>query len=225
MPSCSPLWTDAQSASSLPGAKLAQATITIRALISSNAHTLHRIRVPDLTWLPTSSSSFNALTELELTYLHERPVDTSLLITHFPHLRGLVLVSAEPHHLAPLAAHPTALPLLDTLDISTRARLDSTLIADFILAKKARLRRLNVMTCDGSLALLDVLPQLPRLEVLGLDLWTWDWGAEHHQRLDAGLPRGLTALLIWDGIAECAVSKDEWVGLVRLPRLRLCRRR
>ena len=93
--------------------------------------------------------------------------------------------------------------------------IDSALIADFILAKKARLRRLNVMTCDGSLALLDVLPQLPRLEVLGLDLWTWDWGAEHHQRLDAGLPRGLTALLIWDGIAECAVSKDEWVRLVR----------
>ncbi|KAI0692126.1 hypothetical protein C8T65DRAFT_670052 [Cerioporus squamosus] len=198
-----------------PDSHLAKSTETIRALAGASTGTLRRMRVPDLTWFDHIALGDPNLSELELTYLHDREVDIGIVLTHFPRLRSLVLVSVTHQHVAAFAAHPTALPLLDSFDVSARYYVAVSHFAEFILAKRDRLRRLNVMCCDASLELLDLLPRLPRLEVLGLDLWCFEWTAAQHERLDGSLPSGLTALLLWVGVEECAVSKVEWARLLQ----------
>ncbi|TFK88950.1 hypothetical protein K466DRAFT_51003 [Polyporus arcularius HHB13444] len=195
-----------------PDSNLAKSTHTVRALADAGTKTLQRIRVPDFTWFDPAALS--NLVEVELTYLHGREVDINIVLTHFPRLRSLVLVSVEHRHVALFDAHPTALPLLESLDISARYYIPVAHFTEFIVAKK-HLRRLNVMTCDVRMELLDLLPRLPRLEVLGLDLWCYDWTEERHEKLDKALPAGLTALLIWDGMEESFVSKAAWARLLQ----------
>ncbi|PIL26577.1 hypothetical protein GSI_12335 [Ganoderma sinense ZZ0214-1] len=160
------------------------------------------------------------------------------VFTHCSQLRFLTLLVGEEYTgdvAATLRAHSDALPLLTAFRLSDpyMDKASAEGVASF-LRKKALLERLEMShhwesTCSSEniAPVLDILPDLPRLRILG-------WELSGHSRTDpnltpdnllnlsARIPRQLTALSLWvTARSPTTVTEEDWIQFFR--DLRACR--
>ncbi|EJF64849.1 hypothetical protein DICSQDRAFT_167001 [Dichomitus squalens LYAD-421 SS1] len=199
----------------------------IRDVLEANANTLRALRLAGETCdqcLPMPS--FASLAELDIVGIqgHE---ELGELFAHCTHLRALSLVFtyAEDVLIPVLRAQPKALPDLDSFKIwSVDYSGDDLAVLARFLQKKKRLRRMDVMVrvdarwlaADTALLItpiLEIMPKLRELQVVGLSVRVASLQKEHIQDLEVYLPDNLTALLIWVNISSSSVPADEWIEL------------
>ena len=200
---------------------------TIRAVIEANATTLRALALTGDVWAQwPPTPSFANLAELDLVCI-ESSSELGDIFAHCTRLRSFTLIYAEIDVIPVLVAHPRALPNLDSFKIWAVDYTgdDVAVLARFLQSKK-RLRRMDVMVrtdaqwlvADNLLLLtpvLEILPKLPELQVVGLSVRVASLEKEHLQELDVHLPDSLTALLIWTNITSSNVPANDWIELVR----------
>lgn len=202
---------------------------TITKLVDANANSLHTLTIHgDALWT-TPLSSLRSLTLIDARYLPS--LAPQLALGQLTSLRLYLLDLTTPSLL--LAAAPTACPHLVDLtliyDIEGEAVNDDPMkaISEF-LKNKSRLRRLHVvfysmnLVCDRPL--LNVLKDLPALEVLGMELAQYQLSKADLQMYDDSLPIGLTSLLLYVDFGEMEVTRADFAAMVRthIPWLALC---
>ena len=180
---------------------------TVRAAIAANSATLRRLDVFGEVLWGCPPSSFSNLLELTIVF----PNSLDGLGPVFEHCRALVgftlCTENEGADLADvLKAYPEAFPnitsfkLLSVFDLLHEVADD---IAKFLKRKKL-LRRVDILTRTevsagealANLAILKILPELPRLEVLGLDIRPAKLTAAHVKLLQQYVPSRVTALFL-----------------------------
>ncbi|KAM5534146.1 hypothetical protein V8D89_012166 [Ganoderma adspersum] len=192
---------------------------TVHETITANAATLRRLDVfGDVLWAcpPTSFSNLH-----ELTIVFPRTLDG--LTSVFEHCRALGSFTLCLHQDGPelrgvLAAHPDALPNLTSLKLLSAYELPEEAIKDVatFLKKKKRLRRLDVLTRTESPTgranepLLKIMPELPCLEVLGLDLRPARLTAAHVKLLQQHVPPQVTALFLFLQAESSSARAAHW---------------
>ncbi|KAI1787082.1 hypothetical protein LXA43DRAFT_1098578 [Ganoderma leucocontextum] len=169
---------------------------TVQETIAANAATLRRLDVfGDVLWECPSPSFAN---------LHE-------LTIVFPNtFDGLEVVKTHPDAFPNL----TSFKLLSVFDLPDEAVEE---VAKF-LKKKKLLRRVDVITRTEAQArealvnvsLLKILPELPRLEVLGLDIRPAKLTAAHVKLLHQYVPRQVTALFILFQFGSSDAKVADW---------------
>ncbi|KAI1796940.1 hypothetical protein LXA43DRAFT_495097 [Ganoderma leucocontextum] len=200
----------------------------IRAAINANADPLRSVCLTGDIWaqLPPLSR-FAHLDELEFICL-ETYDELGTLFAHCSRLRAFALVYAEQDLIPVLAAYPHALPNLDSFKLwgIDYTGDDVAVLAEFLRPKR-RLRRLDVMVrvdtpgwvtndarvCPVLLPLLEIMPALPDLHVVGLSFRVREVQEVHIRDLQAYLPRNLTALLVWTDVTSTPIPAKHWTDL------------
>ena len=175
----------------------------------------------------------STLAELTLVLITDVPDPISGVFRHFPLLRSLTVLVGDDYDgdiFAVLHAHPNALPRLTAFRLShpymdTETEVEA--VATF-LQKRTLLERLELGHYWSSCAfgdlepVLDILPELPRLRVLGFELG--DSGdmdpaltPDHLLRLGRFIPPGLTVLSLWvAATTQPELTEDDWIHFVRI---------
>lgn len=203
----------------------------ICASIEANADSLRSLRLTGDIWaqLP-QPSRFAHLDELEFVCLETYDV-LPTLFAHCPRLRAFALIYAEQDLIPVLRRHPLALPNLDSFKLwgVNYDGNDVAVLAAFLRPKR-RLRRLDVMVRVDTpewmsddprvypvlLPLLEIMPALPELHVVGLSFRVRTVQEAHIRDLQAYLPQKLTALLVWADVASMPLPAKRWTDLVRM---------
>ncbi len=199
----------------------------VNRLLDTVAPTLIRLSISgDAIWRRESFGSFLTLRELELVStatfggLHN-------ILNHCTALTSLTLIPApfSDELFAALDAHPNTLPGLTAFKYFNHTEVE--VIADEhvqalckFLKNKQRLRRLDVLLDGperGEVPLLELLPALPALEVLGFDFVRYEWLPEDVLAFERVIPARLSALRLQPGVEEVhAPYRESWLKLVRL---------
>ncbi len=152
-----------------------------------------------------------------------------VLFAHCTQLRSLAITAGgancESEVLAALQAAPDALPHLTMFKLVLWGEAVVTDPSPFItfFQNKKGMRRLDFsLNCpldrmDAYTRFLDVIAQLPRLEVVGLELEGTVFCSDHLRLLDERLPLGLTGLLLkWSfPSVEATLVEQNWANMVR----------
>lgn len=161
------------------------------------------------------------------------PAAMDRLFRTSPHLTSLTITGAEPvdHKdttletlFAAFQSAPDALSQLTSFKLlafphdSGVTDVHDRTVAAF-LKNKTWLRRLHVdlslgRRSFGCRSVLEVLPTLPYLEVLGVQLSCNTLGADERRFYDVHLPRNLTSLLVYARFGTVNVSPGELLSLV-----------
>ncbi|PIL26351.1 hypothetical protein GSI_12107 [Ganoderma sinense ZZ0214-1] len=193
---------------------------TIHAAISANSATLRRLDVfGDALW-GCPSAFFSNLYELAIVF----PDTLDGLHSVFEHCRGLggftLCTENDSSEFASiLTAYPDAFPslasfkLLSVFDFHDEAIRE---VAQF-LKKKKLLRRLDILTRTENVLhglantpILEILPDLPRLEVLGLDIRPLKLTSAHVTLLQQYIPRQITALFLLLQVESSSAKVGDW---------------
>ncbi|KAI0742227.1 hypothetical protein C8Q80DRAFT_1272941 [Daedaleopsis nitida] len=180
--------------------------------------------------------AFFGLQELEIVAANNLG-GLTLVFHHCSALRFLALCAIEvatiSNQLVPLLiASATALPDLTALkiicdcgDLEFFSPHELTFAVSTFLANKQRLRMLDLVLHRDpevpGLPMWATLPQLPNLEVLGIDLQSPQWSEGDIRRLDECIPLRLSALLVhatvlgrlFESLTER--HSPEWISLIR----------
>ena len=183
----------------------------------------------DIDW---RRESFSGLQELELIFT--MAYDFASVLRHCAALTSLTLLPTELCHpndvFHPFRAYPNALPRLTAFKylnpMGSEAPITSRHVAalcDF-LKNKQHLRRLDValhMDNREDEVLLEILRDLPALEVLGFDSARGDWvPSEDMAFFERVIPARISALRVGQLVLVhdpdlCATYRAEWLKLVR----------
>ena len=203
----------------------------IRATIEANLDTLRAVCLTGIIWeqLPPFSR-FAHLHELELMAMYDYN-GLGELISCCTLLRSFALIPAEQDLIPILRDHPQALPNLNAFKLRAidYGGNDIVTLAKFLRPKR-RLRLLDVTVRTnprwrGSdprvspmlLPLLQIMPDLQDLRVVGLSFHVGTVQRDHTVYMEKYLPRNLTALLFWPEISESSpsvVPAKHWTDLV-----------
>ncbi|KAM5537235.1 hypothetical protein V8D89_009168 [Ganoderma adspersum] len=200
----------------------------ILAVIEANLDTLGAVCLTGAVWEPLLPlSRFMHLHELELIAVYDYD-GLGELISCCTLLRSFALMPAEQEFIPILRAHSHALPNLDAFKLRALdySGDDVAALAEFLRPKR-HLRLLDVtMHIDsrrfGSdpqvspvlLPLLQIMPTLPDLRVVGLSFHVGAVRQDHTLYMERYLPRNLTALLFWAEISSASVvPAKHWTDL------------
>ncbi|KAI1787083.1 hypothetical protein LXA43DRAFT_896796 [Ganoderma leucocontextum] len=198
---------------------------TVQETIAANAATLRRLDVfGDVLW-ECPSPSFANLHELTIVF----PNTFDGLGSVFEHCRGLggftLCMENDGMELAEVVkTHPDAFPNLTSFKLLSVFDLPDEAVEEVakFLKKKKLLRRVDVITRTEAQArealvnvsLLKILPELPRLEVLGLDIRPAKLTAAHVKLLQQYVPRQVTALFILFQSGSSDAKVADWRNFV-----------
>ncbi|KAI0692129.1 hypothetical protein C8T65DRAFT_670073 [Cerioporus squamosus] len=170
--------------------------------------------------------SLLGLQELEII-LPPSLAGLELVLRHCAELRCVTLdlhMCTNSRLLELFAAHPDCLPHLTAFklffeDIQPLTIAQATLLADFLRRKKT-LRMLDLADSEADMEegtevpLLRIMPELPALEVLGLNLQRFDYSKEDLEFLGAHLPPQLSALFLNLTLDGRDVSPQDWIKIL-----------
>ena len=198
---------------------------TIHEAIAANSATLRRLDVFGEVLWDCPPASFSNLHELAIVFPHTLD-GLGLIFEHCRRLTGFTLCTEnDGMDLADvLKTHPDAFPnltsfkLLSVFDLPDEAVEE---IAKFI-KKRTLLRRVDVSTrTEGNvgdplinLPILQALPELPRLEVLGLDVRPARLTAVHVKLLQQYIPQRVTALFLLLQAESSDAKVADWRNFV-----------
>lgn len=194
----------------------------IHNVIDANASSLHTLTIlGDALWTKPLPS-LRHLTLNDTTHFNALP--PLLALDQLTTLRLYALDDGIPSLLSILSSAATACPHL--VDIKLILDSKNLLAADAMepvaafLKNKRRVRRLHVVFYAQALvrddALLEILKDLPALEVLGIELARERMTKADLQMYDERLPMGLTDLLLYTEFEEAEVTLEEIAAMVHI---------
>ncbi|TFK88957.1 hypothetical protein K466DRAFT_519873 [Polyporus arcularius HHB13444] len=193
--------------------------------IEANQNTLARLTLyGDALWRCPVRSLLD-LQELEII-LPPSLAGLELVLHHCTTLRYVTFdlhVCTNARLLELLKTHPDSLPQLTAFklffeQLHPLTHAEVTLLAEFLKGKKT-LRMLDLADTDADMEegtevpILKILPELPALEVLGLNIQCFEFSHGEFQVLRTHLPPRLSALFL-NLTVDGTVSRQDWIDLL-----------
>ena len=204
---------------------------SMKPIITATSASLRSLSVFGEVFRNCHAHSLSSLVELTLVLLTRVDyVETALIL--LPELRSLTLLEGVTQYGAlavVLRTYSDTLPLLTAFRLSCTSMEKDVVeaIAKFI-GTKSLLERLEIghrwNTCsfEGLEPILEILPRLPRLRVLGAEFGGSSWmdptlTPAHLLTLGQYIPRQLTALSLWVVFAvQPTIMETDWIQFVSL---------